>query len=340
MMIKDNEKYLSSVRKAKNGVYGNLNIKEGFIDCCKEFRFIRAFDTINFNNKMNRLGITHLVLDEGYNFTEVLEVDIIEPIINHSNNVFGIIGKTGSGKSELGQTIALISKKANKDYLNRDVEFYLCYTWEDFHSSLKLLKEGDVLLKDEMPRSVGKNSRTQKWEIENILHSVRKLSNTFIFIDPLDINVDLCDLYIESAGMDFKTKTNRFMLLNERKQYFGHIYVKLHENEQFRDWYETQKDIFIQEILEKAGKIQVKEEDKNIPTQKKNSIENIEDILNNYKSRNKERDIDIYLRVSGEENPSELRKKYGFKDVSSIYKIYNNINNFIRENNFLKISKK
>ena len=113
---------------------------------------------------------------------------------------------------------------------------------------------------------MGKGSRLQKWEIENILHTVRKMENTFIFCDPVDIKIDLCDLYIESAGMNFKTRTNRFMLRNEKKQYFGHIYVKLHNNERLRDWYETQKDKFIDNILYLGGKVnrtEKEEEDNN-----------------------------------------------------------------------------
>ncbi len=251
--------YLDSIKRIRNRIIGNAVRVSNFVDCCKEFRFIRAFDTINFNNKMNRLGIVHLVNDENYNFTEILEDEIIEPIIHHSSNTFGITGKTGSGKSEFAETLVLICVKTNKDFLGRDVNFYLCYTWEDFHDTLKILKKGDILWKDEMPKTMGKGSRLQKWEIENILHSVRKMENTFIFIDPVSIDVDLCDLYIESAGMNFKTKTNRFMLRNEKKQYFGHIYVKLHNNERLRDWYETQKDKFIRKILDLAGKVKVEE---------------------------------------------------------------------------------
>ncbi len=322
--------YLDSLKRIQSRIIGNAVKVSNFVDCCEEFQFIRAFDTINFNNEMNRIGIVHLVLDEDYNFTEILESEIIEPIRYHSSNTFGITGRTGTGKSELAETIVLICVKTNKDFLGRDVNFYLCYTWEDFHSTLKMLKKGDILWKDEMPRTMGKGARLQKWEIENILHSVRKMENTFIFIDPVKIDVDLCDLYIESAGMNFKTKTNRFMLRNEKKQYFGHIYVKLHNNERLRDWYETQKDKFIDHILNLGGKVEIVEEEDEIG-EEDHSIKSF--LRKNYKSRTKERDIDIYLRYEkGEGSFEDLAKKYNFSNSSGAFYVYNKIKRFVEEN--------
>lgn len=323
-----NNKHLDSLERIKGRIINKFTQTQGFEDCCEEFYFIRPFDTINFNNKMNRLGIIHLVLDENYNFSEILESSIRDPIINQSNNVFGIIGKTGTGKSELAETITLICIKVNKDFLGRDIKFYLCYLWEEFHSILKLLKKGDIVWKDEMPRTMGKGSHLQKWEIENILHSIRKMENTFIFVDPMDIKVDLCDLYIESAGMNFKTRTNRFMLLNERKEYFGHIYVKLHEDERLRDWYETQKDKFIDFIKEKGGKVIIEEDEDEEDTP---SIETF--LRKNYKSRTKERDIDIYLRYEeGAGSFETLAKKYNYKSGSGIEYVYKKVREFVEKN--------
>ncbi len=308
-----NNSYLDSIKRIRERIIGNVsrNQQSGFVDCCEEFQFIRAFDTINFNNKMNRLGIVHLVLDEDYNFTEIFESEIIEPIRYHSNNTFGVIGKTGTGKSELAQTVVLICVKSNKNFLGREVNFYLCYTWEDFHETLKILKKGDIIWKDEMPKTMGKGSRLQKWEIENILHTVRKMENTFIFCDPVDIKIDLCDLYIESAGMNFKTRTNRFMLRNEKKQYFGHIYVKLHNNERLRDWYETQKDKFIDNILYLGGKVNVTEKEE-------------EDNENNL------------LEVKNFQNPGEILSHF-FNGYCKFNKDYDNNDFWIEKNILLSV---
>ncbi|KKN18239.1 hypothetical protein LCGC14_0957820 [marine sediment metagenome] len=328
-----NNSYLDSIKRIQGRIMGNIskNQQSGFVNCCEEFQFIRVFDTINFNNKMNRLGITHLVLDEDYNFTEIFESEIIEPIRYHSNNTFGIIGKSGTGKSELAQLITLISRKANKDFLGRNVEFFLCYTGPELHSTLKLLKKGDILWKDEMPKTEGKGSRLQQQKIENVLHSIRKMENTFIFVDPIGIKIDICDLYLESAGMNLKTRTNRFMLLDENRRYFGHIYMKLHDNEQLRDWYETQKDIFIDNIKNSGGKVIVEEDDEYENREEEHSIENF--LRNNYESRTKERDIDLYLRYEeGEGSFEVLAKKYSFSNSSGAFYVYNKIKKFVEIN--------
>lgn len=239
-----------SFEELKGALYNKIKKQVDFVDCCEQYNFIREFDTINFNNKMNRLKITHLVLDEKYNYTETLQRDIINPIRFDTNTSFGIIGYTGTGKSELAQTISKISKKANLKYKDREVDLYLCWEMPDFYRKLMLLKKGDIFWKDEMPPTIGKGSRVEKWSVESILHVIRKMENTFIFVDPTDIKMDICNLYLESAGMDFKTKTNRFMVLDKSKHYFGHIYTKLHDDKELREWYEKEKDAFIERSIE------------------------------------------------------------------------------------------
>ncbi|MFW9968759.1 MAG: hypothetical protein ACFFDF_01075 [Candidatus Odinarchaeota archaeon] len=325
---------LDSLKRIKGKLISNFTHTQGFVDCCEEYSFIRPFDTINFNNKMNRLGITHLVMDEDYNFSEMLEYSIRDPILNRSNNVFGLIGKTGTGKSELAETVSLISKRDNREFLGRDVELYLCYLWEDFHATLEKIKKGDIIWKDEMPRTIGKGSRVQKWEIDNVLHSIRKMENTFIFVDPIDINVDLCDVYIESAGMNFKARTNRFMLLNERKEYFGHIYVKLHDDERFRDWYETQKDKFIDYIVNLGGKVNLEEKDDGSNKKFKRYMGKLEKHLTDhyFNSENKKRDIRMYLdKKERKETLEELSEVYNLS-ISTISYALNKIDGWLEDN--------
>lgn len=307
------EQIVKSLTKIKGFIFNKYQQQGqiGFVDCCTKYSFIRIFDTINYNNRINRLGIADLVLNEDYNFTQILEHEIVNPILSKSNNIFGIIGKTGSGKSELGQVISLIAIKTNETYLNRNVQFHLCYTWEDFHNALEQLKKGDVLLKDEMPRTIGKGSRIQRWQIDNVLHSIRKLENTIIFIDPVFINVNLCDLYLESAGMDQKSRTNRFMLLDEKKQYFGHIYTKLHEDWWFRATYEAKKDEFIKKAIKQAGSFEASEDHKKKEQEEfdEELEEKLEFLESNLKPKNKDRDIHIW----------KLRQQeYEYKKIANI----------------------
>jgi len=251
-----NDEHLDSLKEVRKGIYGSLEKKKRrnnrIIDCCEEFKFIRRSNTISFNNKMNRLGITHLVLDEEYDMSDVFLDDLVNPIRHGAGSSFGITGHTRSGKSELGEFIVLIIKKTNKKYLNRDVELFLSWTQPQFYTLLKKLKKGYIMWRDEDPRPTRKGSRTQTWEIENVLHAIAKMENIFIFVDPKHIRVD-CDLYLESAGMNRKTRINRFMILDDERYYFGHIYVKLHNDNEFREWYEKEKDTFIQDAIKKGG---------------------------------------------------------------------------------------
>lgn len=251
------ESQVDALTRIRNNVYKRIKHREGerFRDCCKEFKFIRDFDTFNFNKKMNYLGITHLVLnDKLYNLYEMINNTIVNPIKLNSNVVVGIIGETGSGKSELAQELSLIARHANKKYKNRDVEIHICWTPEDLFNALKKLKKGDVIMKDESPKAFGEGARIEKWSIENALAVIRKMENTFIFCDPRDIKINICDFYLETAGMNLKTRTNRFMVLNKEKMYFGHIYTKLHKDKEFRDRYDKEKDKFVAETIELAGK--------------------------------------------------------------------------------------
>ncbi len=72
--------------------------------------------------------------------------------------------------------------------------------------------------------TTGKGSRVQKTQLENILHEIRQRRNTFLLVDPTRIKVDVCYMYLKSAGINFETKVSRFMLLNQKRKYFGHVY--------------------------------------------------------------------------------------------------------------------
>lgn len=146
----------------------------------------------------------------------------------------------GSGKSELAQLIAFISRDANKRYKHRDVTIHLVWTQADFNKILPVLKKGDIVWKDEMPKTLRTGARVEKWQMDNILHIIRKYENTLIFIDPVEVKVNICDIYFQAAGMNFDERMNRFMVLNidnilyKKIRYVGHICFKLHDNEEFR----------------------------------------------------------------------------------------------------------
>lgn len=248
--------YLGLINDVKGNLYRSIKNRQRdrVKDCCEEYKFIKRAQTTSFNNKMNALRITHLVLDEKYNQFDLLMHDITVPVKYSAPVIIGIVGYPRAGKSEGAQLLWFIIKQANKIYKNRDVELFLSWTQPEFLLKLnpKILKKGDVLWNDERPRTMGKGASKETWKTDNVMHSIAKRENGFIFVTPKikNIKIDICDLYLETAGQNRKTKTNRFMILDDERRYFGHVYLKLHEEHEFREWYEKEKDKFIQDISE------------------------------------------------------------------------------------------
>lgn len=50
------------------------------INCMDDYKFISEIKTKAFNDLMNELGVVHLLMDEKYNLSEMLERDIVNPI--------------------------------------------------------------------------------------------------------------------------------------------------------------------------------------------------------------------------------------------------------------------
>ena len=195
--------------------------------------------------------------------------------------------------------------------------------------------------RDEDPRPLGKGSRTETWAVDNILHAIAKMENTFIFVDPKEIKVDICDLYLESAGMNRKTRENRFMIMDDEQRYFGHVYVKLHDNEKFRSWYEKEKDKFIAESIEKGGKFKSLDEDIEVEQEEldEDLLDKYEFLYDNYNSDNPKRNA-ILWRLVEEYISKGMIKKDAFKELSEILtdleentirKYYFNMQRFLKE---------
>ncbi len=328
--------YRGLIDDVKGNLYGGIKNRQrdGIVDCCKEYKFIKRAHTNSFNNKMNALGITHLVLDEKYNQIDLLMHDITVPIKYGAPILIGIVGYPRAGKSEGAQLVYFIIKQANKKYKNRDVKLYLCWKQPEFLSKLKLLKKGDVMWSDEQPRTIGTGALRETWKIDNVMHSIAKRENGFIFVTPKlkDIKTDLCDLYLETAGQNRKTKTNRFMILDDEKRYFGHVYLKLHKEHEFREWYEKEKDKFIKEISEnpqvsatRDDIVLVDLEDNDIF----NDLESIEYIEAYLKQNNNEITIADYAIATGITEKVARRvlgnfakdKKLKFKRIGSSHKL-------------------
>ena len=340
--MSNNIDVLKGIRNSAYKRIRNKTNKHNIVDCFNgKYTFIRKFDEYRFNKEINNSNAVHMVLEKEYDLTNILQKDIKNPIVQGSNMTFGFIGETGTGKSENAKKIALLSKTINKKHMNRETNgrygFHLCWDKNDFEDVLKILKKGDIILKDEMPIHMGKGRLTQQWSIDNILNTVRMMQNTFIFVDPRKINMP-CNIYLESAGMDKKARKNRVMLLdidkNNKKQYYGHAYIKLHDDVELRTWYENEKQKFINRNLKIGGKFKVKNvidvEFKEIDEELVKKLIFLEETyIPPYKPEEKERNIMIWRLHQLEFKDKDICDVSGMQKATIRF-IYNKLNDFFK----------
>lgn len=334
---------MKTLKRIRSDAYARIKNREqsGFRDCCKVFKFNLEIETKDFNNLVNDLEITHLLMDENFNLSKMLERDINSFVKIGTNMILGIIGNVGSGKSELAMLILLMCMQANRDQ-NRDVDYHLCWEMKDVLNVFPVLNEGDIVWKDEMPKTTRKGSNTQEWEVNNVLRVVRAFQNTFIFVDPLDIKVDICNLYFESAGMNKKERTNRFLVLNKYRKYIGHICVKLHDNEKFRNYYLKEKQKFIKKSLKDKGfsksgiiidaKLEKDKTDKEKDKMIDILVQILKDTIRDTK-KNKARNIFIW------EHHMKDKEKYSFKELADTFELSPDTIEFVFYNLNKKINK-
>ncbi len=331
------EKDIKGLKKLRSDSYGRIKNKENviFVDCCKEYKFNLEIETKDFNNTINTLKIVHLLMDDGdpnkkddhgYDLTEMLLRDINAFVRIGTCFIVGIIGNMGSGKSELAQLLLLLCMRANEIIKKKKVDYHLCWEMKNMINIFPKLKKGDVVWKDEMPKATRKGSRVQEWEVDNVLRIIRAYGNTFIFVDPLEIKVDICNLYFESAGMNRKERSNRFLVLNKYRRYIGHIYVKLHEHETFRKKYLKEKDKFIQRSLDNKGFSSAGDNDNDKDnTNKESNKDKI--VIDKHPLRSIE-----YLKKHLKNTKNEITvEEYSELIKVSIYIARNNLNRFVKE---------
>jgi len=253
----------SPFRKIKDKLYGDLRKKQKkqfdneLILCCEEFTFIRWLDKIDFENEMNEKNITHLVLDERYDLGEILEHDLINPVHYEINTVLGIIGYTGSGKSWVVLRVIETISEAYWKFKKKRIKVHICSNYNEFVMAVVKSNIDDIIWCDELPLSTGKGSRTQKIQLENILHQIRQRKNTFLLVDPTRIKVDICYMYIKSAGINFNTGVSRFMLLNQSRKYFGHVYF--YRPDTITEEYKKKKADQQIQIIDLRGKVSARD---------------------------------------------------------------------------------
>lgn len=333
-----NDSYINSFKRIKDKLYANMNKKQhddDFIPCCEEFTFIRWLDQLHFDNLMNKLKITHLVLDEEYDLSELLEHDLINPVHHEINTVLGLIGYTGTGKTWAVLRIIETIFNAYLEVKKKEIKCHICSNYNEFVKAVAESDIDDIIWCDELPLTTGTGTRIQLRQLENMLHMIRERRNTFLLIDPTRIKVDICYMYLKTAGINFKTGVSRFMLLNQEKEYFGHVYF--YRPDVIPKEYKEKKSAQQIQIIDLRGKITAEFEDKKRKEGKEEDEEIIDGINYNrlkevlalYESKNPERDVEIYLRHL---------KGMTFKKLGRIYNLlkpeyhYYKVEKFVKEN--------
>lgn len=186
-------------------------------------------------------------------------------IYNKSHIIIFIFGPTNSGKSEVAQAIARkyqkIFYKVHKIY----IEIMICFSEAEFSIAIKDLPIGHLVLADEVSKTSGKGSANLNKNTLNLLRIVRAHQNSFIFINPDLIETKMIDYYIEVLGKNYRTRKVRVILyknmfdpITNQKflQPIGKMYLKLHDDEEFREEYRQRKNLNIINMKHKRGAIE------------------------------------------------------------------------------------
>ncbi len=331
--MSNNRSQIDSLKKIRDNIYSSIKKKQygtDFIPCCKDFTFIRWLDQLDFDNKMNEKGITHLVLDKEHDLSKLLVHDLINPVHYEINTVLGLIGYTGTGKSWAVLTLIETIVGAYWKIKKKKIKCHICSNYNEFTKAVAESDIDDIIWCDELPLTTGPGSRIQKIHLENILHQIRQRKNTFLLVDPTRIKVDVCYMYLQTAGINFKTGVSRFMLLNQNRQYFGHVYI--YRPYMITEEYKKKKADQQIQIIDLRGKVSARDI-RNIESKKETDVikkgtKILERKLPDSR-KNKKRDIYHIWRLYKQDNLT-----YSFKMLADVLEMeYQSIKNIFYELN-------
>lgn len=219
---------------------------------CEKYRLEDEIQEIIFNKRFNKDGLGY-VFAKGNNFTELFWKAIKTRITNHSNINLVLFGVLNSGKSEVGQAIALKIKKIFKIILQKEVKIHIVFGTNEFDDIIPQIKLGDVTIRDESPKVIGLGSRNIQYNMDNITKIIRANQNSFILVNPKPFEVEVVDYYLQTAGKDIENRVTRCILYDENKQPLGIVFIKLHNKKEFREDYIKKKKANIAKVIVDAG---------------------------------------------------------------------------------------
>ena len=168
-------------------------------DFCKHFTLNDPIKEFNFNRKYSQPDLIYVFYEEN-DFTKRLYKSIDYRINDQNYAVFIIHGEAHLGKSEAVQTLAKYTTEKFLEFLGLSVKLHLGFSSMAFNRILRLLKIGDVSIRDESPKGSGAGSRNMGRNLDNITKIVREAQNFFYFASPEKIESKFATYYLECAG--------------------------------------------------------------------------------------------------------------------------------------------
>ena len=227
-------------------------IKGEFHNFCKEYKFNFFGDTEEFNTRFNEGNMWEFLF---FDRTEFLYKDIELNIVNGGNYIFFFFGPGRNiAKTEGG--FSLLFKHQRIYYIIKNKQTKIYYGFDDGDFMIDIIpnmNDGDIAMRDESPPTSGEGSKTMEKNLKTICNTTRQKQVSFIFINPQPIKIPGVDYYLEAAGRDLKTRKNRYILYNRNMIMLGVIFLKLHDNEEFRKEYVRRKGIFINTEMALSG---------------------------------------------------------------------------------------
>lgn len=175
-----------------------------------------------------------------------------------ANIVINIFGLPESGKSEVGQSIALTIRNNFEKFLGIKSKIYIGFSYQQTMRFVQRAETGDVIIQDEKPKQYGAGSRIMMESLWNILKAIRAKQVNFIFISPEYSDMRVTNLTLETCGMIRSKKITRCILYSRFGAELGHLIFKLHKDDAFRERYEKEKMENIDKLMEAKGQSYVK----------------------------------------------------------------------------------
>lgn len=174
-----------------------------FEDLCEVYEFDKIGDKERFNSTFNDPYLKRLLkIDRTRDFFN----DIDRQIRRQSNDVFMIYGPKGMGKSNILMKLMKYWQKRYNEIKRKKVNKfglikYVGFSDSQFRSIIRIVKEGDILGRDESPIASGSGIRTDANALQNFINQTREYQTSSIFVNPRKVeNISGIDYYMEVAG--------------------------------------------------------------------------------------------------------------------------------------------